>query len=165
MFGRAYLQPRLTAWIGERGYSAASRYSASVHASPWPDALGALRGLAEQRYGMRPDAALVNLYRDGRDSVDWHADDEPYLGPDPLVVSLSLGAPRRFVLRPRPSGPSAGRPRLAFLLGDGDLLVMGGATQRLWQHAVPKTSRPCGPRISCTLRESVVSDPGGDGSR
>jgi len=104
---------------------------------------------------MRPDAALVNLYRDGRDAVGWHADDEAYLGPDPLVASLSLGAPRRFVLRPRPAGPSAGRSRVEIVLGDGDLLVMGGATQRRWQHSVPRSSRPVGARVNLTLREAA----------
>jgi len=155
LFGRAVGQPRLTAWVGERGYSAASRYSATTAAAPWPPGLTTLRRFLAETYSMRPDAALVNLYRDGRDAVGWHADDEAYLGPDPLVASLSLGAPRRFVLRPRPAGPSAGRSRVEIVLGDGDLLVMGGATQRRWQHSVPRSSRPVGARVNLTLREAA----------
>jgi len=155
MFGRARRQPRLTAWIGERGFSASSRYAAATAAAPWPDRLASLRGYLVATYEMEPDTALANLYRDGSDSVGWHADDEAYLGCDPLIASLSLGGARRFVLRPRPDGPSAGRPRLELLLGDGDLLVMGGATQHRWLHGVPKSARPAGPRINVTLRRAV----------
>ena len=88
------------------------------------------------------------LYRDGRDSVAWHGDT---IGrgsrEDTLVAILSLGEPRRFLLRPRSGGLS--RP---YELGRGDLLVMGGSCQRTWEHAVPKTRRPAGPRISVQFR-------------
>lgn len=92
------------------------------------------------------------LYRDGRDSVAWHGDT---IGrgrtEDTLVAIVSLGAPRALLLRPRGGGASH-----RFVLGHGDLLVMGGACQRSWEHAVPKTAKPCGPRISVQFRAPGV---------
>jgi alkylated DNA repair dioxygenase AlkB len=93
---------------------------------------------------------LANLYRDGRDSVGFHADDEPELGPsrdDIAIASLSLGAERRFVLKHRRSGA-----RHLFELGHGALLVMTGRTQHHYVHAVPKTERPVQPRLNLTFR-------------
>ncbi len=93
------------------------------------------------------------LYRDGRDSVAWHGDT---IGrgsrEDTIVAILSLGAPRPLLLRPL----AGGGPTLRYEVGHGDLLVMGGSCQRTWQHAVPKTSRPAGPRISVQFRPSGV---------
>jgi alkylated DNA repair dioxygenase AlkB len=92
------------------------------------------------------------LYRDGRDSVAWHGDTIGRGCPeDTLVAIVSLGAPRALLLRPRGGGTSA-----RFMLGHGDLLVMGGACQREWEHAIPKTARPCGPRISIQFRPPGV---------
>jgi alkylated DNA repair dioxygenase AlkB len=94
------------------------------------------------------------FYRDGRDSVAWHGD---RIGrgrsEDTMVAILSLGESRRLMLRP--NGGGAGRT-LGFSLGHGDLLVMGGSCQRTWEHAVPKSSRPCGPRISVQFRPHAV---------
>ena len=87
-------------------------------------------------------------YRDGRDSVAWHGDT---LGrsahEDTMVAIVSLGSPRRLLLRPRGGGET-----IRFLLGDGDLLVMGGSCQRTWEHAIPKSARPVGPRVSVQYR-------------
>lgn len=92
------------------------------------------------------------LYRDGRDSVAWHGDT---IGrsrhEDTMVAICSLGAPRTLLLRPREGGPS-----LKFALGHGDLLVMGGSCQRTWEHAIPKTRRGAGPRISAQFRPRGV---------
>jgi alkylated DNA repair dioxygenase AlkB len=92
------------------------------------------------------------LYRDGRDSVAWHGD---RIGrsrtEDTMVAIVSLGEPRRLLLRPNGGGESLG-----FALGQGDLLVMGGSCQRTWEHAVPKTARTVGPRISVQLRPHGV---------
>ena len=92
------------------------------------------------------------LYRDGRDSVAWHGD---RIGrgakEDTVVAIVSLGAPRALQLRPRGGGPSR-----RYDLGHGDLLVMGGSCQRTWEHAVPKTARPAGPRISVQFRPHGV---------
>ncbi|UQX87302.1 alpha-ketoglutarate-dependent dioxygenase AlkB [Jatrophihabitans telluris] len=92
------------------------------------------------------------LYRDGRDSVAWHGD---RIGRgsshDTMVAILVLGAPRPLLLRPRAGGPS-----LRFPLGHGDLIVMGGSCQRTWEHAIPKTAQPVGPRISVQFRPRGV---------
>jgi alkylated DNA repair dioxygenase AlkB len=93
------------------------------------------------------------LYRDGRDSVAWHGDT---IGrgssEDTIVAILSLGTPRSLLLRPA----AGGGPNLRHDVGHGDLLVMGGSCQRTWQHAVPKTARPAGPRISVQFRPRDV---------
>ncbi|MFI6292753.1 alpha-ketoglutarate-dependent dioxygenase AlkB [Nonomuraea sp. NPDC050790] len=92
------------------------------------------------------------LYRDGRDSVAWHGDTMGRgAAEDTMVAIVSVGTPRSLLLRPRGGGPSVRRE-----LGHGDLIVMGGSCQRTWEHAVPKTARPCGPRISVQFRPSGV---------
>jgi alkylated DNA repair dioxygenase AlkB len=92
------------------------------------------------------------LYRDGRDSVAWHGDRHGRSSSQDTVVAIvSLGAPRALLLRPRGGGPSR-----RHLLGHGDLLVMGGSCQRTWDHCVPKTARPVGPRISIQFRPRGV---------
>ena len=90
---------------------------------------------------------LANLYRNGSDSVGWHADDEPELGVDPVIASLSFGATRTLAMRRRD-----GSYRASVDLQDGDLMVMAGATQTLWVHRVPKVRRPVSPRVNLTFR-------------
>jgi alkylated DNA repair dioxygenase AlkB len=89
------------------------------------------------------------LYRDGRDSVALHADDEQDLGPRPVIASLSLGATRRFVFKPKPGRPGEA---IALDLPAGSLVVMAGATQLHWDHGVPKVAKAVGPRINLTFR-------------
>jgi 2OG-Fe(II) oxygenase superfamily len=98
--------------------------------------------------GVDFNSCLANLYRDGSDSMGFHSDDEPELGPEPIIASISLGARRRFVLRHRVS-----RERWSWNLGAGDLLVMRNESQRDYAHAVPKTSRRIGPRMNLTFRQ------------
>jgi alkylated DNA repair dioxygenase AlkB len=111
-----------------------------------PPILEEIRGVLSERYARVFDSVGFNLYRDGRDSVAWHADRIPEEIPEPIVALVSLGEPRRFLLRPKGGGGSR-----AFMLGRGDLLVTGGQTQRTWQHSVPKVAR-AGPRISLAYR-------------
>jgi alkylated DNA repair dioxygenase AlkB len=92
------------------------------------------------------------LYRDGRDSVAWHGDTSGRQVRETVVAIVSLGSPRAFVLRPL----AGAGPAMRFMLGHGDLLVMGGTCQRTWQHAVPKTSKPVGPRVSVQFRPAGV---------
>jgi len=99
-----------------------------------------------RRYGVALNRISLAYYRDGRDSVAWHGDRLGHLVDDTVVAILSVGAPRRFLLRPAAGGASR-----VFDLGWGDLLVMGGSCQRTWQHAVPKTAL-AGPRISVQFR-------------
>lgn len=148
MFGRLLPQPRLTAWYGDP----AARYAYSGlqwEPRPWTPALQALRQQVEAAAGAPFNSVLLNLYRDGRDSMGWHADDEPELGPAPTIASLSLGATRRFRLRPRPGVAHA---PFGLDLPAGSLLLMSGNSQAHWQHALPKTSRPVGPRLNLTFR-------------
>ncbi|MCC2545891.1 alpha-ketoglutarate-dependent dioxygenase AlkB [Hymenobacter sp. BT175] len=154
LYGKAVLQPRLSAWYGDA--EARYRYSGlSLEPLPWTPTLLALRQLLEEATGTRFNSVLLNLYRHGQDSMGWHADDEPELGPAPVIASLSLGAARRFRLRPRKPGLA---PPVALDLTSGSLLVMRGLTQRYWLHAVPKTARPVGPRLNLTFR--LVSSAG-----
>lgn len=112
--------------------------------------LAAAVAVLSARYGLALDRISLAAYRDGRDSVAWHGDRMGRLTDDTVIAILSVGAPRRFLLRPAAGGPSR-----AFDLGWGDLLAMGWTCQRTWQHAVPKAAE-AGPRISIQFRPAVV---------
>ena len=147
LFGREIASPRLSCWIGDP--QAVYVYSGATFVPrPWTTALADWRVRIEHATGAAYDSVLANLYRDGRDGMGFHADDEPELGPEPVIASLSLGAERRFVLKHRRTGT-----RHELVLGDGDLLVMRGPTQQHWKHALPKTARTVGPRINLTYRQ------------
>jgi alkylated DNA repair dioxygenase AlkB len=144
VMGRRVPIPRLTAWHGEAGYV----YSGiRMTPLPWSAPLLELKGVAEACAGEAFNSVLLNLYRDGRDSVSWHADNEPGLGRNPVIASISLGAIRRFQMKHRGSGQ-----RVALELPHGSCLVMAGSTQHHWLHQVPKTARAVGPRINLTFR-------------
>ncbi|MGH3328423.1 MAG: alpha-ketoglutarate-dependent dioxygenase AlkB [Streptomycetales bacterium] len=115
-----------------------------------PGRLEKIRAVLSARYGVELDSVLVNLYRDGRDSVAWHRDTVRRLMPEPLVATVSLGHRRRFLVRPYGGGPTA----LRLTPGEGDLVVMGGLCQHEWEHTVPKEPRGAGARMSITLRHS-----------
>lgn len=147
LFGREVDLPRLSSWIGDP--QARYRYSgAEFRPHPWPAALAPLRARLEAELDAGFNSVLVNRYRDGRDAMGWHSDDEPELGTRPVIASLSLGAPRRFALRHRQDKSL----KREIALGHGDLVVMAGDTQRLYHHAVPRTARPVGERINLTFR-------------
>jgi alkylated DNA repair dioxygenase AlkB len=153
MFGRELDAPRLNCWIGDPG--AVYTYSRTrFEPRPWTPALQALRERVERSCHSRFNSVLANLYRDGADSMGWHSDDEPELGPQPVIASLSLGATRRFRLRPRrPHGTrAAAADTLGLPLTHGSLLCMSGATQHLYQHDLPRSARVGGPRINLTFR-------------
>ena len=148
LFGREHASPRLSCWIGDP--EAVYRYSGTVfQPHPWPPSLDALRHRLQEALGTPFNSVLANRYRDGRDAMGWHSDNEPELGAEPVIASVSLGATRRFVLRHR-AQPAR---KFALELAHGSLLVMRGATQRHWQHALPRTARPVGERINLTFRE------------
>ena len=119
---------------------------------PLPPSIERLRGALTACYARRFDSVGVNLYRDGRDSVAWHGDRIDRGVHDPVVGILTLGQPRRFLLR-----PVGGRTALTLVPTAGDLLVMGGTSQRTWQHTVPKVAS-AGPRMSVTFRHAT-NDP------
>ena len=147
MFGRWLDSPRRSCWIGDAGASYV--YSgARFEPRPWPQALSGLREPLQQATGVAFNSVLANLYRDGRDAMGWHADDEPELGLRPVIASLSLGQTRRFKLKHR-QDPAR---QLDLDLGPGSLLVMRGDTQAQFKHALPRSARPMGPRINLTFR-------------
>jgi alkylated DNA repair dioxygenase AlkB len=147
LFGRTVEAPRLSCWIGDAG--AAYVYSRTrFEPRPWTPAVAALRDALAVRLGLRFNSVLANLYRDGRDSMGWHSDDEPELGPEPVIASLSFGAMRTFRLRER----ATRRPVLSLELAHGSLLVMAGQTQRHYQHALPRRAGVAAPRINLTFR-------------
>lgn len=150
LFGRERPSPRLSCWIGDAG--AAYRYSGILREpAPWPAGLDGVRQRLRSATGIDFNSVLANLYRDGQDAMGWHADDERELGPAPVIASLSLGATRRFVLKHR-----SGAPRLAIDLPAGSLLLMQGATQARYRHALPRTVRAVGPRLNLTFRRVAV---------
>lgn len=151
IFGREVDSPRLSCWIGDP--DARYRYSGTLfEPHPWPDALVPVRERLERTLGVAFNSVLANLYRDGTDAMGWHSDAEPELGPAPVIASISLGATRRFALKHR-DDPAR---KLTLELPHGSLLVMSGMTQRHYRHALPRTTRPIGPRINLTFRRIVT---------
>lgn len=151
LFGRRTPLPRLTAWFGDDGL--AYTYSGiAMQPHPWTATLSGIRGLAERLAETTFNTVLLNLYRSGKDGVAWHADDEDELGSEPVIASVSLGGTRRFQLRRR-DDPSVKRE---LELNHGDVIVMRGTTQALWQHQVPKTAKLVGERINLTFRTIVA---------
>jgi alkylated DNA repair dioxygenase AlkB len=146
IFGRRVLQPRLTAWYGDPG-TTYSYSGLTLEPLPWHEDLLELKTRLENYLGRPFNSVLANAYRDGRDSMGWHSDDEAELGTRPAIASISLGAERRFVLRSKGDKQSRG-----LNLGHGSLLVMKGDCQRIYQHSLPKTSREAGLRINLTYR-------------
>jgi alkylated DNA repair dioxygenase AlkB len=147
MFGQRHRVPRLVAWHGDTG--AEYRYSGVLHRpEAWTPTLERIRSRVEELAGQPFNAVLLNLYRDGRDGMGWHADAEPELGRDPVIASVSLGATRRFCMRHRRQKQQV----LNIDLEHGSLLLMQGPTQHHWVHALPKTTRAVGERINLTFR-------------
>lgn len=149
LFGRTHAMPRLTCWMGEKPY----RYSGLTHpAAPITSAVRQILDRAERLSAARFNGVLLNLYRDGRDSMGWHADDEESLGPEPVIASVSLGAVRRMRFKPK---PHISAEPFGIDLPSGSVLVMRGQTQANWLHAITKTARPVAPRINLTFRMMV----------
>lgn len=143
--GRQVPLPRLTAWYGDEG--AVYRWSGIVQQPlPWTYTLLAIKGRVEAETQAKFNSVLLNLYRGAQDSVSWHSDDEPGLGP--VIASVSFGAVRRFQFK-HLANPKL---RLSIDLAHGSLLVMRGETQRHWKHRVPKASAPVKARINLTFR-------------
>lgn len=147
MYGKRLAVPRLTAWFADPGV----RYTYSnINNAPmsWTTELAELRREVEAFLGVPFNSVLLNRYRDGNDSVAWHADDETELGDRPTIASVSLGSTRTFRLR----GAADRAPRASIELEPGSLLVMSGDSQNAYHHSVPKELRPVGERINLTFR-------------
>ncbi|WP_346320116.1 alpha-ketoglutarate-dependent dioxygenase AlkB [Chitinophaga sp. YIM B06452] len=148
LFGKTIMQPRLTAWYGDEG-KAYSYSGITMQPQPWTDALLAIKTRVEAVAGHYFYSALMNFYRDGRDSMGWHRDNESSLGLNPVIGSVSFGAEREFQFRHYMNRSL----KRSVLLTHGSVLIMAGATQHFWQHAVPKTAKPLGARINITFRK------------
>jgi len=147
IFGRSVLTPRLTAWYGDAG--AVYKYSGvSFDPLPWTDELLYIRAKTEELAGTTFNSVLINLYRDGSDSMGWHSDDEPELGRNPIIASVNLGEARRFDLRLKKDH----HVKQQILLEGGSVLVMKGDLQHHWQHQVAKSAKIKNPRINLTFR-------------
>lgn len=150
VFGREYATPRLTVWLAPAGVEYA--YSGvTMTPLPFPPVLESLRQAVEAATGLRFNSALANCYRNGRDKVGWHSDDEPELGDEIHIASLSLGAVRTFRLRAR----SNHRRGFAVELGHGSLLLLRHPAQRRWEHCLPPRANVGGVRMNLTFRNIV----------
>jgi len=151
VWGKRHLQPRLVAWYGDpkRSYT----YS-GITLTPldWTPLLLSLRSAVEQAAQATFNSVLLNYYRDNNDSMGFHSDDEPELGPSPVIASLSVGETRTFVFRHK-ADKTLKPVRLELV--SGHLLVMKGDTQKNWQHAIAKESRKCGSRVNLTFRTII----------
>ena len=152
VFGKTYMQPRLTSLHGTTnlGYGYANiRMQAQPMMPELNDILQRIAKINSNDFNI----VLLNLYRDGNDSNGWHADNEKELGQNPVIASVSLGAPRLFKLKHRYDK----NLKRQLLLESGSLLLMSGATQHHWLHQVPKTKKQVGPRINLTFRKVLDS--------
>jgi alkylated DNA repair dioxygenase AlkB len=146
------MQPRLTAWMGDSG--ASYRYSGLMMVpEPWSAPVLKIKLAIEKAVGFKFNSALLNYYRTGLDSMGWHRDNEPELGKEPTIASVSFGDLRVFKMRHYFNKSLS----VDIELDHGDLLVMAGVMQSYWEHSLPKTRRPKGPRINITFRSVDIS--------
>ncbi len=147
VFGKTHPQPRLTALFGNEG----KPYSYSnivMQPHSWNPLLTFIKNEIEEECNEYFTTVLLNLYRDGKDSNGWHADNEKELGRNPVIASVSFGSERSFHLQHN-SIPEA---KLKITLGNGSLLLMKGETQHFWKHQISKTTKEINPRINLTFR-------------
>ena len=147
MFGKQIPVPRLQNWFADKVDASYTYSGIKLSAVLFPDWMEQLRASIQQQTEHPFNRALANYYRDGNDSVDWHADDEVELGPDPVIASLSLGAQRTFQLRHNIS-----KEKVAINLPHGSLLLMGPKIQSFWQHRIAKVHDLQQPRVNFTFR-------------
>jgi alkylated DNA repair dioxygenase AlkB len=152
VWGRTYQQPRLVAWYGDRGID--YTYSGiRLSPMPWTELLLDIKRRVESVTRESFNGVLLNYYRDNRDSMGFHSDDEPELGENPVIASVSLGEERTLVLKHKVNKLAKSvRVRLA----SGSLLLMKGETQRWWKHGIAKETRRCGARVNLTFRRIVA---------
>ena len=153
MFGREVDSPRLSCWMGDAGASYV--YSQTrFEPHPWLPELQSLRERLQNEFECKFNSVLANLYRHGQDSMGWHSDDEPELGKQPVIASISLGAARRFSFKAKTENAKA----VHLELPHGSLLLMRGDTQKNYRHALAKTAKPVGERLNLTYRN--ICSPG-----
>ncbi|MEM7209109.1 MAG: alpha-ketoglutarate-dependent dioxygenase AlkB [Pseudomonadota bacterium] len=149
LWGREYQQPRLIAWSADKGVT--YRYSGvTLPVAPWTSNLLALKSLVEGVADASFNSVLLNYYRDEKDSMGMHSDDEPELGEQPVIASLSFGETRALSFKHR-SRRELKSVKVA--LPSGSLLLMKGDTQKNWKHGMAKQRKACGPRVNLTFRK------------
>jgi len=147
LYGKQHDVPRLSAWYGDEGKS--YEYSGiRTNAIPWIDPLQQIKERIETLTSEKFNSVLVNQYRNGADGVAWHSDDEPELGIDPVIASVSFGEDREFQLKHKTNK----QKKISLILPHGSLLLMGKNTQQNWLHQIPKSKRQLTPRINLTYR-------------
>lgn len=151
MFGKELPIPRLQAWYGDADKS--YTYS-GINMTPhnWTPSLLEIKSRIAKVCEKEFSSVLLNLYRHGKDSMGWHADDEPELGKNPVIASVNFGATRNFQLRRKADH----KDKRSLNLSNGSLLIMSGTTQHFWQHQIPKTAKPVGQRINLTFRKILA---------
>ncbi len=148
MYGKEHFMPRLMAWYGESGKTYA--FSGTTYVpKPFTAELTEIKQLVETIAGLKFNSVLINYYRDGNDSMGWHADDENELGQNPVIASLSLGQERRFDIRNKKDHKN----KFSVLLESGSLLLMKGDMQHHWEHSIAKTKKPMEARLNLTFRQ------------
>ena len=146
MYGKELPFPRLTAWYGDQDQT----YTFSgitLQPHPWTPELLEIKKKLESRAGTSFNSVLLNRYRDGKDSISWHQDNEKELGKNPIIASVNFGATRTFQLRHIHTGE-----KISIQLTHGSLVIMMGELQHFWKHQIPKTRKPVGERINLTFR-------------
>ena len=150
LFGKKIMEPRLVAFYGDLGIQ--YQYSKTTfEALAWNDALIEIKERLFQHLGMTFNSCLCNYYRDGQDSMGWHQDNEPALGQNPTIVSVSFGEERIFQLKHITDKTL----KENMVLTNGSVLVMAGETQHFYKHAIAKTTKSIGPRINLTFRNII----------
>jgi len=147
VFGKNHLQPRLTALFGNEG-KPYSYSNIKMQPQPWNPLLQKIKSAVEIVSDTNFTTVLLNLYRDGKDSNGWHADNEKELGINPIIASVSFGTERIFQLKHN----TISNLKQNIVLEHGSLLLMKGTTQHFWKHQIPKTSKTIGSRINLTFR-------------
>ena len=149
MFGKDTKIPRLQCWIGDEGCE--YRYSGKqLNRQIWSPDLIMIRKKIYEKLKIDFNSVLANYYRDGKDSMGWHSDDEKELGPDPTIASISFGSERDLVFRNKITKETIAIPQT-----NGCLILIDGKTQKNWQHSIKKTQKVIGPRINLTFRNII----------
>jgi alkylated DNA repair dioxygenase AlkB len=147
LFGKSIAQPRLTSLYGNKSYS----YSGlSMKPHPYTETLLLIKNRIQDITEQDFTSVLLNLYRNGKDSVSWHSDDEKELGTNPVIASVSFGATRQFQLRHKTL-----KTKETIEFKGGSLLIMGGKTQECWENSIPKTDDEVGIRVNLTFRTII----------
>lgn len=151
IYGKHIVTQRKVAWYADKNF--AYTYSKTTKiALPWTKELLELKALVEKQCKTTFNSCLLNLYHSGEEGMSWHSDDEKALGKDTCIASVSLGAERKFSVKHKETKES-----LSLVLAHGSLLVMQGAMQTHWLHALPKTKKVRTARINLTFRTIIES--------